>query len=84
MSVQYRKLYWTLFALLIKRRIHIVYIFLSQLLAQQLNSFTESLKMDNFPFSEEFNDIIYIRVIAEAKDIIVSDACLLFRSQIFC
>ncbi len=54
-------------------RVHIVHVFLIQLLSQQLHRFAEPLEMDNLPFPQELDHIIDIRVIAEAKNVIIGD-----------
>lgn len=43
--------------------IHIIHVSLIQFLAKQLDCLTETLEMDNFPFTEEFNHVINIRII---------------------
>ena len=62
----------------VNRWVHIVDITLIQFLTKVLNRFTEALEMDNFPFPEEANDIVDIRIITEPKNIIVGDPGFLF------
>ena len=57
----------------IKCRIHIVHIFLVQLLTQQFHRLAKSLEMDDLPFSEEFNHIVHIRIIGEPENVIIGD-----------
>ena len=66
----------------VNRWVHIVDITLIQFLTKVLNRFTEALEMDNFPFPEEANDIVDIRIITEPKNIIVGDPGFLFSCQI--
>ncbi len=40
-------------------------------------SFAESLKMNNFPFSQELYRITYIRIVSKPEDIVVGCTCLL-------
>ena len=66
----------------IKRWIHIVHIFLIQLLPKKLDCFPEPLEVNHFPFPEEFDHIIYIRIITKMKDVVVSDPGLLLWERI--
>ena len=66
----------------IKGGVHIVYIFLIQLLPKELDRFTEPLEVNHFPFPEEFDHIIYIRIITKTKDVVVSDPGLLLWERI--
>ncbi len=52
-------------------RVHIVNIFLVQLITQKLNGFSKALEMDNFPLPKEFNRVIHIGIIADAQDVII-------------
>ena len=63
-------------------RIHVVYIFLVQFLPEQLNGFAEPLEVNNFPFTQEFDHVIHIRVIRNPQDIIIGCACLLLWERI--
>ncbi len=49
-----------------------------QFFAEQLYRLAETLKVYDFPFPQEFNYIIHIRVIAETKNIVIGYACFLF------
>ncbi len=40
--------------------------------------FTESLKVNDFPFPQEFDHIIYIRIIGEPQNIFIGDTGFLF------
>ena len=62
----------------IECRVHIVHVFLIQLLAQQFDTFPKSLEMDDFPFPQELNHVIDIGVIGKPKNIIVGDSGFLF------
>lgn len=62
----------------IESRVHIVDVLLIQLFTQQLDCFPKPLEMNDFPFSQEFDHIVYIRVITEPQDIIIGGAGLLF------
>ena len=55
----------------IKGRIHKVHILLVQLLPQQLNRFSKALEMNDLPFPQEFDHIIYIRIIGKPQDIVI-------------
>ena len=76
----------TLFLLLellfVKRRVHAVDIFLVEFFTQKLNGFPKPLKMNNFPFTQELDDIIYIRIVTQTQDIIVSYPRFLFWERI--
>lgn len=45
--------------------------------------FAEALEMDDLPCPQELDGVIYIRVIAEPQDVIISQASLLLGGQIF-
>ena len=62
----------------IKCWIHGIYVFLIQFLPEKLNCFAETLEVYDFPFPKEFNDIVYIRIVRKAQDIIIGHPCLLF------
>ena len=62
----------------IKRRIHIIDILLIQLLAEQFHCLAKSLEVYDFPFAQEFDDIVHIRVIAEPQNVVIGDPCFLF------
>ena len=51
--------------------IHIIHIFLIQLFPKKLNGFTKTLEMHDFPFPQEFDHIVYIRIIGKSKDVVV-------------
>lgn len=52
--------------LYINRWIHIVYIPLIQLFPQPLQALAEALEMNDFPFPQEADHIVDIRVVAES------------------
>ena len=58
--------------------VHKVDILPVQLFAKQFNGFTKSLKMNDLPFPEETDNIIDVRIVAKAQDIVVSDTGFLF------
>ena len=47
----------------IESRIHIIHIFLIQFFSEQLHRFAKSLEVNDLTFSQETDNIIYIRVI---------------------
>ena len=49
----------------INSRIHAVYIFLIQLFSEQLHSLAKTLEVIDFPLTQEFDHIVYIRIITE-------------------
>ena len=66
----------------IKCRIHIVYILLIQLLPQQLNRLSKTLEMNNFTFTKELNHIVYIRIVAQAQNVVVGCSGFLLWERI--
>ena len=58
-------------------RIHKVYILSVQLLPQEFYCFAEPLKMDDLPFPEESDDVIDVRIVADAQDVVIGHPCLL-------
>ena len=71
-----------LFRLYINGRIHIVHILLVQFIPEKLNRFTETLEMDNFPFPEEFDDIVHIRVVTDSQNVVIGGSGFLFWERI--
>ena len=57
--------------------IHTVDVALVQLPAQQLDGLTETLEVDDLPLSEELDDIVDIRIIAQPQDVVIGDPGLL-------
>ena len=51
------------FLLQIDSRIHIIHVLLVQFLPQQLHCLTETLEMNDFPFPQELDYIVHIRII---------------------
>ena len=70
------------YCLHVKCRIHKVNIFLIQLFPQKLNCFAKALEMNDFPFPEELNHIIHIRIIRKPQNIVIGCSCLLFWERI--
>lgn len=73
---------WSGVFLDIERRIHAVYILLVQLFPELLHAFSKPLKMDDFPLTQEFNDIVYIRVVRKSQDVIIGHPGLLLWERI--
>lgn len=63
--------------LFVKRRVHEVDIFLIQAILRQPQAFAEALEMDDLPGAQELDGVVYIRVIAETKDVVIGQAGLL-------
>ena len=61
----------------IEGRIHIVYVLLVQFLTEKLNSLSEALEVDDFPLSEELDYVVYIRIVAEPKNVVIGHPGLL-------
>ena len=71
------------FRLQIDRRVHIVYVLLIQLLPQQLHRLAKALEVDDLPLPQELDDIIHIRVVRDAQNIVVgSSGFLLWHAKI--
>ena len=66
----------------IKCRVHIIHILLVQLFTQQLHRFAEALEVYNFPFTEELDHIVHIRIVTEPQDIVIGHPCLLLWERI--
>ena len=69
-------------ALQIKCGIHIIYILLIQFLTQKLHCLSKALEVDNFPFPQELDYIVHIRIVTQTQNIIISHTRLLLRSQV--
>ena len=52
-------------------------IFLSHALLGQAKSLAEALEMHNLPLAQELDNVIYVRVVAQAEDVVVGNAGLL-------
>lgn len=52
-------------------RIHKIYVFLVQLFPQQLNRFAKPLEMDDLALPQEFDDVIYIRIIRQPQNVVI-------------
>ena len=57
--------------------VHEIYVFLIQFFPQQLDGFTEPLEMHNFPFPQEFDDIVHIRVVGKPENVVICHPGLL-------
>ena len=66
-----------LFALHINCRIHKVYILPIQFLPQEFHGLAEPLEVDDFPLPEEANDIVDIRIVTDAQDVVIGHPCFL-------
>ena len=44
--------------------------------------FAETLEMHHLPLAQEFDDVVYIRIVAQTKDIVVGHASLLLCRQV--
>ena len=71
-------------ALHIYCRIHEVNIPFIQLITQQLNCFAKTLEMDDFTLPQELDDIVYIRVIGQTQNVIVSGSRFLLCCYLIC
>lgn len=63
--------------LFVERRVGEVHVLLVHAFLGQGNSFAEALKMDDFAFPQEADDIVHIRVVGETENVIVGEAGLL-------
>lgn len=54
-----------------------IHISLIQFFPQKLNGLSEALEMDQLPLPEEFNHIVYIRIVGKAQDVVIGCACFL-------
>ena len=64
-------------ALLIERRIDEIEVFLVHFLLGKAQAFAKALEMHHFALAQEFNDVVDIRIIRQAQNIVVGHACLL-------
>ena len=65
------------FLSLVKTGVDRVNILLVQPVLDQPQSFAEALEVDDFPCTQEFNDVVDIRIVGEPQNIVVGDAGLL-------
>jgi len=66
----------------IDRWIHKVHISLVQLFPQPLQALAEALEVDDLPFPQEADNVVYVRVVAEAEDVVIGHPGLLFGGQV--
>ena len=63
--------------LLVEAGVDIVDVFFVQPVLDQPQSLAEALEVDDFPGTQEFNDVVDIRIVGEPQNIVVGDAGLL-------
>lgn len=73
---------------MIKRGVDEVDIFLAQPVFGQTQTFAEPLEVYDLPLPQEFDDIVHVRIITEAKNVVVGDTgfllwCDLVRTTFF-
>ena len=61
----------------IKRRVHIVYVLLIQFFPKQLNCLAKTLEVYDFPFPEELDHIVYVRIVRQPQNIVIGDPSFL-------
>ena len=62
----------------VEGRVDGVDVLLVELLLRHAQALAEALVVDDFSLAQEADDIVHIRVIGEAKDVVIGDPCLLF------
>ena len=62
---------------LVQRRIHVVDVLLVELFAQQLNGLAEALEMDDLALAQEADDVVDVRVVGKAQNVVIRHARLL-------
>ena len=70
------------FPLFIECRVHKIDVLLVQFFPQQLHGFPKALEVYDLPLPEKFDHIIYIRVIGQPENVIISDPGFLFGTQV--
>lgn len=63
---------------LVERGVDKIEVLLIHFLLRQTQALSEALEMDNFPLTQELDHIIDIRVIRQAKNIVIGHPCFLF------
>lgn len=63
--------------LLVEAGVDIVDVFFVQPVLHQTQPFAEALEVDDFPSTQEFDDVVDIRVIGKPQNVVVGDAGLL-------
>ena len=63
--------------LFVERGVHIINVFLVYLVLCKTQAFAKSLEMDDFPRTQEFDDVVNIRVVRQPKNVVVGNACFL-------
>ena len=63
--------------LFVKGRVDQIDVFLVHPVLRQPQSLAEALEVDDFPGTQEFNDVVDIRIVGEPQNIVVGDAGLL-------
>ena len=70
--------------LLIEGRVDEVEILLVHLLLGQAQALAEALEMHDLPGPQELDDIIDVRVVGQAQDVVIGDPGLLLGGQVLC
>lgn len=61
----------------IESGIHIINVLLVQFFPQNLERLSKALEVNNLTLPKEFNHIIYVGIITQAQNVIVSGSCFL-------
>ena len=72
-----RRVLFSFYDLHIEGRVGGVDIALVQLFPEQLGGFSEALEVDDLPLPQEFNNVVHVRVVGQAQDVIIGYPCFL-------
>lgn len=61
----------------VESRVHKIDVFMIQFLTQKLDRLAKALEVDNFPFPQEFDNVIHVRIVRKPQNIVIGNACLL-------
>ena len=70
--------------LMVKRGVDKVNVFLAHTVLRKPQALAESLEVYDLPLPQKLDDVIDIRIVAEAEDIVIGNAGFLLRCKILC
>ena len=68
---------------LVKGWVGEIYVFLIHFIFRKPDRFAETLKMNDFPFTEKSNNIVHVGIVTQPEDIIIGHSGLLLCGKIF-
>ena len=67
----------------VKGGVHCIEVLAVELILHLAQGFTEALEVHDFTLAQETDDVVYIGVIGQTQDVVISGASFLFRTHVF-